>query len=1080
MSQALASADRRGRLLLLMAAMMVVALVAGAGIRTMANAQEGTSQVTIVKVGLLGEDTATFSHNFHGDEATFELSAAGNSQVFSNLAAGTYSVTELPLEGYVLTGAGCSIDDAPSLQATPMAQGNTIGITVAEGQSITCTFVNGSTQVLQHTVSVTKHVDGALATEGSFDFTATWMADNLNEGVETSADFVLDSSNAYTATTAAMDAGASYSVVENGIDATCDEGDAYRLLGYGIGETLEAAAAAEPVPTAAFAALQASQHVVVMNESCATADQYTVTVTKYVEGALATEGSFDFTATWTAANLNGGLEATGDFTLDESNSYAATTSAMDAGASYSLVENGIDLVCEGDDEYRLLGYGIGETLEAAAAAEPVEAAAITDLQADQYVVVHNEPCPVGTSSITIVKEGLTDGVEAVFTHDVPADSDTFTLTAEDNSFTIEALEAGTYTFTELPIEGWRLVSAGCEFRNLSPDTAGDSLTVVLGEDEHQTCTFVNEMEPSSVTIEKFVDGATAVDGSFEFTQTTTAAESVVTLDTSNSFVQTTDDIPGGTAYMLSENGIDAVCEEGDEYRLAGYTMGANREEALAGEPMTEVNIEALMGDVYVIVWNQDCDNLGTITIVKNFNPDADATASFTAEGLGTEDFTIAEGEENGMTFENLGVGDYTFTEEFLAGWRVQSIFCSGQQSPSNILINLGAASVTVSLTAGDDITCTFTNIEDADTVPGSLTIVKDWGEDTGVDTTFTVSENLGVEGNAITLMDSEGADRMAFEGIAPATYTFVEGELEGWTLTGILCEGQDSPESIDIDLTARSLGVNLQPGETVVCTFTNSMDDVTPVETGSITINKVANPNLAVTFSFTATGEGLSPFVLATGGEAASATTSFPGLAPGSYTVTETDLEGWTVTNIVCEGAGEGSANGDVNTRTTTIELVAGADVECTYTNTQDELLALLDSVPFLDQGTPVTNETPNVNVPNIPNTGTDTTTDNVSNVGGELPTDNTGNVPSTNNPNPGLGGSTDPFLNPGQQPAQQDSGQGSTQNPSSVLGEQTPLAPSTGTGLAAGDNDYRTVFAMVVALVLGSSALAIRAASRR
>lgn len=964
MSQALARADRRGRFLLLMTAMMVVALVAGAGIRTMASAQTGTSQVTIVNVGLLGEDTATFSHNFNGAEETFELSASQNSQVFSGLAAGTYSVTELPLEGYVLTGAGCSLDDAPSLQATPMAQGNTVGITVGEGQHITCTFVNGSTQVLQHTV----------------------------------------------------------------------------------------------------------------------------TITKYVDGALATEGAFDFTATWTAANLNGGAEASGDFTLDESNAFAATTAAMDAGASYSVVENGIDATCDEGDEYRLLGYGIGETLEVAAAAEPVPTAAFTDLRASQYVLVQNERCeqePIGTSSITIVKEGLTDGVEAVFVHDVPADTDTFTLTAEDNSFTVENIEAGTYSFTELSIEGWRLVSAGCEFRGLSPDTAGDTLTVVLGEDEHQVCTFVNEMLPSSVTFEKFVDGQTAIEGSFEFTQTTTAAETVVTLDSSNAYVQTTDDIPGGTAYSLSENGIDAVCDEGDEYRLAGYTMGATRDEALAGEPMAEVTIEVLMGDVYVIAWNQDCDNLGSITIVKDFDPDADAEASFMAEGLGVEDFTIAEGDENGMTFEALGIGEYTFTEEFLAGWRVQSIFCAGQQSPSNILINLGGGSVTVSLTAGGDITCTFTNVEDADTVPGSITIVKDWGEDEGVDTTFTVSENLGVDGNSITLMDSEGAESMAFEGIAPDTYTFVEDALEGWTLTAITCEGQDSPDSIDIDLTAGSLGVNLSPGETVVCTFVNSMDDETPVETGSITITKVVNPDIAGTFSFTTTGEGLSAFDLVTGDAENPATTTFEGLAPGSYTVTETDAEGWSATDIMCTGAGEGSANGDVNTGTTTIELVAGAAVECTYTNTQDELLALLGFVPFINTGespseNPVTNETPNANTRS--NTGTDGGTEAPSsNVGSVQPgIGTTGNQPSSNQPNAGVGGN-EPFLNPSQQ---QPSGgeQAGTENPASVLGEQTPLAPSTGTGFTAGGGNAASPLGIgiIIATLLGGSAIFALAASRR
>jgi hypothetical protein len=1035
----------------------------------------GNGSITIVKQGLTPGVEAHFTHTVPGPSNSFTLDSDNNSILFDELPAGDYQFTELPIEGWTLIGAGCSLANSFGAQSQDEAVGNTIVVTLGEDMDLVCTFVNAQAQELQHTVTIHKHVDGALATEGEFNFTATWTADNLNGGVEASGNFTLNQGNNYMITSSAMDAGASYSVVENNIDDVCDPGDEYRLLGYSIGGSLEAAEAADPVSEASFEDLQASQYVIVQNESCEAVAQYTVTVTKYVSGTLATEGSFDFTATWTAANLNGGMEASGNFTLDESNEWAATTSAMDAGASYSVVENGIDAVCEPGDAYRLLGYGIGESLDAAASAEPVEAAAFADLQADQFVVVYNEPCPTGTSSITIVKEGLTEGVEAVFVHDVPGDSDTFTLTAEDNSFTVENLEAGTYRFTELPIDGWRLVGAGCEFRSLSADTEGATLTVVLGEDEHQVCTFVNEMEPRSVTVAKYVDGALAVEGSFDFTETVGEASVSFTLDAEAGFERTLEDIAGGSSYSLIEDGIDAVCDEGDAYRLAGYSLGADLDEALAASPVTEVMVESLTSDLYVIVWNQDCGNIGSITIVKQFQPDSDARQSFSVQGLGLVDFTIGGGMENAMTFADLGVGDYTFTEEFLAGWRIQSIFCSGQQSPSNILINLGAASLTVSLAAGDNITCTFTNVEDASTVPGNITIVKNWGDDEGVETTFVTSENLGVEGDAFTLMDNEGADRIAFEDLAPATYTFTEEELEGWTLVGIACTGMNSPQSIEIDLTAQSLGVNLGAGESIVCTFTNHMDaGETPVETGSIRITKVVNPDLAATFSFTTTGEGLAAFDLVTGDAENPATVIYGGLEAGSYTVTEAGLEGWSLTNIVCEGFGEGSANGDINTATVTIELVAGAEVECTYTNTLDTLLALLGFVPFTNPGvdTPVS-ETPDTSITTNPGPGSDTVSNDSANIGQQPPAGNTGEAPPMSNPDLGIVGSNEPFINPGQQPE--------TQNPASVLSEQAPQAPSAGNAYQGGSGGASPFgLALIVALLLGSSAAMAFVASRR
>src|SRR6185295_17735390 len=108
-------------------------------------------------------------------------------------------------------------------------------------------------------------------------------------------------------------------------------------------------------------------------------------------------------------------------------------------------------------------------------------------------------------------------------------------------------------------------------------------------------------------------------------------------------------------------------------------------------------------------------------------------------------------------------------------------------------------------------------------------------------------------------------------------------------------------------------------GQTISCTFSNHATATTPT-TGSITITKVADPDAALPWGFTATGTGLpSPFNLSTGGGTDSLTTD--SLAPGAYTVTEDAVTGWTVSSIECSGGA--SASGDTATRTATITLAA-------------------------------------------------------------------------------------------------------------------------------------------------------------
>ena len=102
---------------------------------------------------------------------------------------------------------------------------------------------------------------------------------------------------------------------------------------------------------------------------------------------------------------------------------------------------------------------------------------------------------------------------------------------------------------------------------------------------------------------------------------------------------------------------------------------------------------------------------------------------------------------------------------------------------------------------------------------------------------------------------------------------------------------------------------------------------------GSITIIKDANPDTDQAFAFTTSGTGLSDFALDGDGDATVPSEwTFADLEAGTYTVTETEVDGWTLTSITCSTGG----TGDADSATATITLEAGAHVTCTFLNTQE------------------------------------------------------------------------------------------------------------------------------------------------
>ena len=305
---------------------------------------------------------------------------------------------------------------------------------------------------------------------------------------------------------------------------------------------------------------------------------------------------------------------------------------------------------------------------------------------------------------------------------------------------------------------------------------------------------------------------------------------------------------------------------------------------------------------------------GSITIVKNSQPNSPQDFSFSGT-LGS--FSLDDDADgtlsNTATFTNLTSGTYTVTEGTAANWSLTGLTCVDPDGGSST--NVSSRTATIDLDAGENITCTFTNTYQY----GSITIVKDSQPNSPQDFSFS-----GTLGTFSLDDDADGtlSNTATFTNLTSGTYTVTEGTAANWSLTGLTCVDPDGGSSTNVG--TRTATIDLDAGENITCIFTNSQH-------GSITIIKDSQPNNAQDFSFSGT---LGSFSLDDDADGTlSNTATFTSLMPGTYTVTEGAVSGWSLANLTCTDPDGGSST-NVGTRTATIDLDAGENITCTFTNT--------------------------------------------------------------------------------------------------------------------------------------------------
>jgi hypothetical protein len=317
-------------------------------------------------------------------------------------------------------------------------------------------------------------------------------------------------------------------------------------------------------------------------------------------------------------------------------------------------------------------------------------------------------------------------------------------------------------------------------------------------------------------------------------------------------------------------------------------------------------------------------NLGpaTLTIEKATIPEADTQEfGFTADRPGGDPvapFSLSDGASHPIP---VGSGDVvTVTEVVPAGWELSAVDCRGDDEAA---ADLGAATATVRVDAGEQIVCTFVNAS-APATRAALVIEKTVPapDGTGFDLTVT---GPSADPSAFTLAPPRPARRVVH--VTPeaggSTYAVRETVPEGWDLVGARCRSRTGP--VPISPLPDGLSLTVSPGQVVYCRLAN--EPVPPP--ARLTIVKSTTPSGGTGFGFATRGLDPAAFTLADGQSRV-----FDDLAAGRYRVTEAVPPGWAVSGSCSDGTRlEGGR--------VTLALEAGDDVVCTFQNVRQVSLTV-------------------------------------------------------------------------------------------------------------------------------------------
>ena len=799
--------------------------------------------------------------NYTGDLGDFDLvTVLGECcQLFEDLIPGTYNVTEIVPDGWDLVDISCT-DGSPTDVSTATAS-----IDLETDEYVACTFTNvrrGSIEVFK-----TTNPEGGTGFDFDFGANATVLdsftlddaGSRLFDGLEPGSYFLNE-----TDLPAGWDLSNINCTGANSVNVDVAAGTAG--IGLGAGQTVQC------------------------------------TFTNTARGSLTIEkvtfgGDEEFG--FTSATLDGGtLENPTEFTLDSAGINTITFDNLVSSLTWDVAED------QPPTDWTLLNASCN-----------VNPQQWEYVSAEREISINILPGQDATCTFfnaretDVVLNKLAIGGDGTFDFDLLGpDSlliDSTTLITGDGTASqdFSPLDPGEYTFVETSLPaGWVLTDLSCIIvdsgggqTTVPGDLQTASVTFELAFGESVSCTFSNTADGTFI-IEKATDPADSGQP-FEFTGDVTGIITdgeTLSIARQPGFYQSSESVPPDWALT------DISC--------ASDGPGSSFETSATG-----AGVFLAAGETARCVFANT--ELGSVTIVKNA-VGGDDTFNFGGDfGL----FSIATAGGTGSeSFGNLLPGTYSVVEGVPAGWDLVDLSCDNAST-----VDIGSATATINVAAGEHVTCTFTDQRRA-----RLTIEK---AASGGDDEFEFQSNT-LQPSPFSI-DTAVNNAVSFEDLVPGTFDVTElGPPDGWVLLGAVCDA--FTEQWSFDLAGQEIVIDLLAGQDVTCSFQNALQG-----TVSLTKTTIGGED---SFDFElrdAADDLIDGATLTT--TPCCATEDFGSLPPGQYRFVELGPPaGWTLTDVFCsivddEGA-EAFVQGDPETREIEFDLADGDTVNCTFINTAD------------------------------------------------------------------------------------------------------------------------------------------------
>lgn len=371
------------------------------------------------------------------------------------------------------------------------------------------------------------------------------------------------------------------------------------------------------------------------------------------------------------------------------------------------------------------------------------------------------------ASVTIIKQANPEGSTSFPFAASPAPLINFSLVDDGTSTNTKLFSNITnfqnYTVTENTPAGWsfdRIVCSVTSPNGGSQNVNGATATIGLEEGENVTCTYTNTLQSGTLTVQK--------------TTVPAADPTIFTINATGSGT-----ITGGGAGSISDSTDEVYTVEPGTYSV---TETVPTGWSKTGDTCQGVVVTA-GGTSTCTITNT---KLGKIIVEKQTIPDGSQQSFTFTPGYGSN-FNLTDGQTNTSVF--LSPGTHSVSETVPDGWTQTSATCS-DGSPVNA----------IALVAGETVTCTFNNTQKGRIVVDKIT------NPSGSQQIFSFTAS-GVGYSGFSLKDADPANSQE---VLPGSYTVLETPVSGWDSNGV-CDKGETPDNLDVE-----------PGETVTCTFTNT------------------------------------------------------------------------------------------------------------------------------------------------------------------------------------------------------------------------------------------------------------------